>query len=136
MKYNLNKLRSWGLRYIVCDRDGQIWASERLPIRSEKHPGKWRIPNKFLPPGRPKELHYYVDTCAHSVVCSDPMLEEEFRRRTMKHYAYYARTNRYVFMPLDHCPFEITWESEPFDLVANRVVPEADMKKWPDPPVF
>lgn len=36
-------------------------------------------------------------------------------------------------VPISDCPFNITWEDEPFDLVANGIVPESDMKQWPDP---
>lgn len=136
MKYNLNQLRSWGLRYIVSDLSGQLWASERIPVRSEQHYGCWRIPDEFFPPKRPDGLYYYVDTNTHSVVCSDEALEKDLQRRTNRYYGYYARENRHVIVPLSDCPFEITWESEPFDLVANGIVPEADMKKWPDPPIF
>lgn len=101
MQYNINQLRSWGMRYIVCDKYGQIWAMDALPERSIKHPGYWKIQDKL-----------------------------------MRHHDYYNRISRLRAVPLTNCPFEITWEDEPFDLVANGIVPEADMKKWPDPPNF
>lgn len=138
MKYDLNKLRSWGLRYIVCDLNGQLWASEKKLVRSDNFPGHWRVPNMFLPPKRPTGLHYIVDEIAHTVVCSNPSLEESYHDRCSQHYAYYAKIGRKVFVPLSPSPLlpVVTWEDEPYDLIANGIVPERDMKTWPDPPQF
>ena len=38
-RFNINKIRSAGLRYIVADADGQAWAFEVMPVRKDNH---WR----------------------------------------------------------------------------------------------
>jgi len=91
------ELRSWGLRFIVCDLNGQLWAMDARPERSSQHPGYWKIQDHLI--GRHTE---------------------------------FSMIGRRVAVPLSDCPFEIDWEDEPFDLVENGIVPEADMKTWFD----
>lgn len=52
MKFNIDKLRSWKLRYLVCDETGQIWAHEKLPVRVTPGyaDGYWKVADEFLPP--------------------------------------------------------------------------------------
>lgn len=54
MKFNIDKLRSWKLRYLVCDETGQIWAHEKLPVRVTPGyaDGYWKVADEFLPPPR------------------------------------------------------------------------------------
>lgn len=97
MRYDINKLRSWGMRFIVRDLTGQLWAMDARPERSSRHPGYWKVQDHLI--GR----------CAE-----------------------FAVIGRRVAVPLSNCPFEIDWEDEPYDLVENKIVPETDMKTWPD----
>lgn len=110
MEFNLNKLRSYGLRYLVRDAYGQMWAHEDVPVRSETHPGYWRIADKFLPPEEPK--------------------------KRLQHYGYYARNQRRVCVPISQAPIDVRWEDEPYDMVENGLIPLKDLKVWGEPPRF
>ncbi len=112
------------------DYSGQLWAYEKSPIRED---GYWRVANEFLPPTRPKGLHYLIDESTHKVVCNDPKPEQEYHHSYTQHWGnLYRQRDRRICVPLNDCPFNISWKDEPFDLVAMGIVPEADMKKWSD----
>lgn len=132
MRFDINKLRSWGLRYLVSDPDGQIWAHEDVPVRESDH---WRISDKFLPP-TDSRVHYHVDPSSGKVIISDIEVEAELSQRRLQHYGYYARTGRTVCCPVSDVPFSVRWEDKPYDLVSNGIISEKDLKKWPVPPHF
>lgn len=138
MKFNIGKLCSLGLRFLSKDESGQMWADEDTPIREQpnEQKGYWRIADKFLPPKKPESVYYYIDPDTHHVLCADEVAEEEYRDRTTRHYAYYIFAKRVVRVPISDCPFEIVWEDEPFDLVANKIVAESDIKQWKYTPTF
>lgn len=131
MKYNVNKLRSWGLRYLVCDPDGQIWAMERA-VRGEH---SWRFPDEWFnpvpPPQWPEDAIRWPKN--GGPLQFDEALIEQYKDRCRKYKMIIRSTEHEMRVPISDCPFNITWEDEPFDLVANGIVPESDMKQWPDP---
>lgn len=108
MKFNINKLRSWGLRYLVCDESGQIWAHEKLPVRVIPFYsiGYWRITDRFLAP----EVHTYSS-------------KEEWEAYR-KHWARVAKEH------FSDCPIEISWKDEPYDMVAHNLFPIQDLKTF------
>lgn len=103
--FNLNKIRSAGLRYIVADRSGQAWAFEQIPERKD---GAW-ILNK-------------------AVRCPNES-SEEYHKYWAQMHRYYAMGREFA-IPVFDLPFEITWEDEPYDIVEHGLVPECDLKKW------
>lgn len=105
MKYDINKLRGSGLRYLAVDRSGQMWAFEKMPVRMD---GYWRIADEFMPPAE---------------------VGEEYREHYKK--AMRWRWNgRQICVPVYDAPFSINWEDEPLDLVKNGTVKPKDMKVW------
>lgn len=106
MIFNINKLRSWGLRYLVCDEAGQIWAHRDMPIRVDPSysAGYWRIPDKFLAPK--------VSTAS---------LEADWRRYR-EHWANMMcmdLVGKRVCAPISDCPVAINWEDEPYDMLEH-----------------
>lgn len=115
MKFNINKLRSWGLRYLACDESGQLWAYEKPPVRiSMSHTtGHWRIADCFLAP----EVHFNSS-------------EEEWQRYK-DHWAkmtHYNLNGRPICAPISDCPIQISWEDEPYDMVEHGLFPISDLK--------
>ena len=106
-KFNINKLRSAGLRYLVVDADGQMWAFEAMPVRECGH---WILPDEYLCP--PEYGEAYL---------------EHWKRVTR-----WRIKGRALCMPIFDAPVELTFDDEPFDIVANGLVVEADLKVWPD----
>ncbi len=131
MKYNVNKLRSWGLRYLVCDPDGQIWAMERA-VRGEH---SWRFPDEWFNPVPPPQWPEGAIRWPKNggPLQFDEALIEQYKDQCRKYKMIIRSTEHEMRVPISDCPFNITWEDEPFDLVANGIVPESDMKQWPDP---
>ncbi len=131
MKYNVNKLRSWGLRYLVCDPDGQIWAMERA-VRGEH---SWRFHDEWFNPVPPPQWPEGAIRWPKNggPLQFDEALIEQYKDQCRKYKMIIRSTEHEMRMPISDCPFNITWEDEPFDLVANGIVPESDMKQWPDP---
>ncbi len=105
-RFNINKIRSAGLRYIVADADGQAWAFEVMPVRKDNH---WRLADKHLCPP-----HYGEEYLAH---WSEVM--------------YWRIKGREFCMPLSDLPFSISWNDEPYDIVEHGLVVEGDIKVWP-----
>ncbi len=124
MKFDVNKLRSWRLRYIVRDYSGQLWAYCMRPVREARY---WRLPDSFLPPKRPDGLYYYVDNDTHTVKCSNPELQRQYDRTYNAYWGKHRRSDQKFAVPLDDCPFDISWEDEPFDLVNNEII---DVERW------
>lgn len=115
MKFNINKLRSWGLRYLACDESGQIWAHEKPPVRvlPSHTAGHWRAADCFLAP----QVHF-----------NSP--EEEWRRYK-DHWAkmtHYNLNGRPICTPISDCPIQISWEDEPYDMVEHGLFPMSDLK--------
>lgn len=106
-KFNVNKLRSAGLRYLVADADGQMWAFEEMPVREDGH---WRLADKHLCP---------------------PHYGEKYE----KHWGKVLRWNlegREFAMPIYDASIELTFDDEPYDIVQHGLVAEADLKVWPE----
>lgn len=116
-KFNINKIRSAGLRYIVADADtvdadgqvwpGQVWAFEAMPVREDNH---WRLANQHLIPKR---------------------YGEEYRlhwNRVM----YWKLKGREFCMPLFNSLLDISWDDEPYDIVEHSLVNAGDLKIWPE----
>lgn len=106
-KFNINKLRSAGLRYLVVDVDGQMWAFEAMPVREDGH---WILSDEYLCP-------------------------PEYGEAYLEHWKRVARwriKGRMLCMPIFDAPVELTFDDEPFDIVANGLVAKADLKVWPD----
>ena len=115
MKFNINKLRSWGLRYLVCDESGQVWAHEKPPVRVQPSytAGYWRIADYFLAP----EVHFNSS-------------EKEWKRYK-DHWAnimHYRLNGRQICTPVSDCPIQISWEDEPYDMVEHGLFPISDLK--------
>ena len=106
-KFNINKLRSAGLRYLVVDMDGQMWAHEAIPIRENNY---WRLNDKHLCP---------------------PHYGEEYLRHWDK-VLYWRLRGRVFCSPVYDAPIELTFNDEPYDIVENGLVNEHDFKIWPD----
>lgn len=109
-KFNINKLRSAGLRYLVADADGQIWAHEAMPVRSGRH---WRLADEHLCPSCRSIANTESDN---------------------SHWAKVLRrdgTGRKFCMPVYDVPFRLDWEDEPYDIVEHGLVAEKDLKIWP-----
>lgn len=116
MKFNANKLRSWGgLRYLACDESGQVWAYEKLPVRVQPSyvAVHWRVADCFLAP----EIHFNSS-------------EEEWQRYK-DHWAkmtHYNLNGRPICTPISDCPIQISWENEPYDMVEHDLFPMSDLK--------
>ena len=132
--FNLNKLRSYGLRYIVADKSGQLWAYERPPVRSKQFDGHWVLCEEQQPPKSPFEADYQKFYSLTKEQREEAY--QEYRKRSNAYYAYRQRIDRRISMPLLDCPYSISWEDEPFDLVERGIVANEDMKHWGDFPKF
>lgn len=105
-KFNPNKIRSAGLRYIVADAHGQAWAFEIMPVRESNH---WRLADEHLYPPHfgPEYREYWSDVL------------------------YWNLKGRELCMPIFDLPFDISWDDEPYDIVEHGLVAEKDLKIWP-----
>lgn len=103
MTFNINKLRSWGLRYLVCDEAGQIWAHEAIPVRvvPDDSTGYWRIADKYLAP------KVGVNS------------SETDWKRYRSHWANMILLEKRVCIPISNCPIAINWEDEPYDMLEH-----------------
>lgn len=117
MKFNKNKLRSWGLRYLVCDESGQIWAHEKPPVRVMPFysTGYWRIADRFLAP----EIHTYSSKEEWEAY------RKHWSRMTKEHL-----DGRLICVPVSDCPIQISWEDEPYDMIAHNLFPIQDLKTF------
>lgn len=106
-KFNINKLRSAGLRYLAVDSGGQMWAYETMPVRED---GYWRLPDKYMCP--PK----YGEEC----------------KRHWSNVARWRSQGRELDMPIYGAPMVLTFEDEPYDIVEHGLVAEKDLKIWPE----
>lgn len=106
-KFNVNKLRSAGLRYLVTDTDGQMWAYEAMPVREGTH---WRLADKHLCP--PEYGEAYL----------------EYWKRVMR----WSWKGRKFCLPVYNAPIELTFSDAPYDIVENGLVAETDLKVWPE----
>lgn len=107
-KYNINKIRSAGLRYIVSDKTGQAWAFELPPVREKWH---WRLADAHLPP-------------SHR---GGSVEDDKF------HWAKILQWNligRKFCMPVQDLPFGISFHDEPYDIVEHGLVMPGDVKTW------
>lgn len=105
-KFDINKLRSAGLQYLVVDRSGQVWAFEKLPVRTEDH---WRLADEHLCPAL-AGLEY-----------------DEHWRRVRR----WRLRGREFCMPLSDCPIPLDFHDDPYDIVENGLVAPGDFKIWP-----
>lgn len=105
MRYDINKLRGSGLRYLVVDRSGQMWAFEKMPVLMD---GYWRIADEFMPP---------------------PEYGEEYKYHYCKLVRWHWK-GRKICAPISNAPFSLALEDEPLDLVQNGTVKEEDIKVW------
>lgn len=106
-KFNINKIRSAGLRYVVADASGQVWAYEEMPVREDGH---WRLADKHLCP---------------------PQYGDEYKRYWSRLLSWRLKGREFC-MPLFDVPFNISWDDEPYDIVKQGLVAEGDLKIWPD----
>lgn len=106
-KFNINKLRSAGLRYLVVDADGQMWAYEAMPVREG---GYWRLADKYLCPSEYGETYL------------------EHWRKVMR----WRWKGREFCLPIYDAPIEMTFDDAPYDIAENGLVAEADIKVWPE----
>ena len=104
-KYDINKLRSAGLRYLAVDKDGQAWAFETIPQRA--YGCHWILSDEFL---RSKEN------------------ENEHWSRVL----HWNLKGRRICMPVFDLPIDLKWEDEPYDILENGLVRKEDFKIWPD----
>ena len=105
-KFNINKLRSAGLRYLVVDMDGQMWAYEAVPVREGNH---WRLNDKHLcPPSGDEKYQQYWNNLMH-----------------------WRWMGREFCYPIYEVPVELTFGDEPYDIVENGLVSEHDFRVWP-----
>lgn len=105
MRYDINKLRGSGLRYLAVDRSGQMWAFEKPPVRMD---GYWRIADEFMPPAQVGEEY------------------REHYRKAMR----WRWMGRQICAPISDAPIDLKWEDEPLDLVKSETVKPEDMKGW------
>lgn len=103
--FNLDRICSAGLRYVVADQNGKTWAFDLMPERKD---GAWALN---------KSLH-----------CPSESGETYHNHLTMMH-AYIARGREFA-LPVSNLPFKITWNDEPYDLVEHGFMRECDLKKW------
>lgn len=106
-KFNINKLRSAGLRYLVVDADGQMWAHEAMPVREDRY---WRLADKHLCP-------------------------EKYGEEYLQHWANVMRwkfKGRELCMPICDAPIELTFKDGPYDIAEHGLVAEEDLKIWPE----
>lgn len=103
MKFNIDKLRSWKLRYLVCDETGQIWAHEKLPIRVTPGyaAGYWKVADEFLPP--------------HVTIYSSDKEWDEYKKHWSK-IMHYKLNSRAICVPISDCPIQLSWGDDPYDL--------------------
>jgi len=106
-KFNVNKLRSAGLRYLVTDTDGQMWAYEAMPVREGTH---WRLADRHLCP--PEYGEAYL----------------EYWKRVMR----WSWKGREFCLPVYNAPIELTFSDAPYDIVENGLVAETGLKVWPE----
>ncbi|MDB7829180.1 hypothetical protein [Intestinimonas butyriciproducens] len=109
-KYNINKIRSAGLRYIVSDKDGQMWAFELPPVRSGSH---WRLADEHICPSH-----------------RGGNAEDDERYWREKIHRWYA-IGRPFCMPIYDVPFDVSFYDEPYDIVEHGLVNPNDVKTWP-----
>lgn len=107
-KFNLNKLRSAGLRYIVADADGQMWAFEKRPIRSMGH---WKLANEHICPVKEYGAKY-----------------QKYWKMVM-HWHWQGRS---LCIPIYDVPITLTFDDEPYDIVENGLVAISNLKVWPN----
>lgn len=104
-KYDINKLRSAGLRYLAVDKDGQAWAFETIPQRA--YGCHWILSDEFL---RSKENG------------------NEHWSRVL----HWNLKGRRICMPVSDLPIDLKWEDEPYDILEYGLVRKEDFKIWPD----
>lgn len=104
-KFNINKLRSAGLRYLVADADGQMWAFELMPVRENQH---WRLNDQHLCPDR------YGDA---------------YREHWSKVLDWQC-VGRKFCSPIYDAPVKLTFDDAPYDIVENGLVAKEDFKTW------
>ena len=108
-KFNINKLRSAGLRYLVADADGQVWAYEAMPVRENRH---WRLADEHICP-------------------SQRIASTENDRHYWNRMVRWRWEGREFCMPIYDVPFNIEWENEPYDIVEHELIAEGNIKIWP-----
>lgn len=91
-KFNINKLRSAGLRYLVADEDGQMWAYEAIPVQENGH---WRLADKHLPPSKYGEAYL------------------EHWRKVMR----WRLMGREFCLPIHDAPIKLKFNDAPYDIV-------------------
>lgn len=106
-KFNINKIRSAGLRYLAVDMDGQMWAYEKMPIREGGH---WRLEDKYLCPS------FYGEEYL------------QYWNRRIR----WNLQGRLFCCPIYDAPIELTFNDEPYDIIKNGLVNEKDFKIWPE----
>lgn len=107
-KYNINKIRSAGLRYIVSDKSGQAWAFELPPNRGEQ---SWRLADVHLPP---------------SLRGGDDEDDKLHWANVLK----WKLKGRKFCMPVQDLPFEVSFHDEPYDIVEHGLVMPEAVKMW------
>lgn len=105
-RFNLNKLRSAGLRYIAADADGQMWAFESIPVRSGTH---WRLQDEHLCP-----IEY------------DENYLEYWRKVT-----YWRNRGRELCMPIYDAPIALMFDDDPYDILVCGLVAVEEFNVWP-----
>ena len=103
MKFDLQALSKSRYRYLVCDRSGEVWAFEPIPVRGNGPcEGFWVLPEHMRAP----EPFGFAT-------------HDEWKKASR---AYWARLM--VFgRPCAHlteCPLEMSWENEP--LIISEVL--------------
>ena len=104
-KYDINKLRSAGLRYLAVDKDGQAWAFETIPQRA--YGCYWILSNEFL----------------HS---------KENENEHWSRVLHWNLKGRRICMPVFDLPIDLKWEDEPYDILENGLVRKEDLRTWKD----
>ena len=106
-KFNINKLRSAGLRYLAADTDGQMWAYEAMPVREDGH---WRLSDKHMCPSDYGEAYL------------------EHLRKVMR----WRWKGREFCLPVYDTPVKLTSDDDPYDIVQHGLVDGKDLKAWPE----
>lgn len=125
-KFNINKLRSAGLRYLVVDTDGQAWAFEPRPVR---HDGHWSLPAEFLPPETRVCTSINPDGTLHISEMENADMYYAYWRKMMRRCHWLGRE---IAMPVSDVPIDLRWEDEPYDIIEHGLVLAEDFKIWPE----